>query len=1019
MKSIFELTQPRPEVLQGHLSEDLFAARLHDVIERRGEPVYYEADRFFRNTYATAGLKTLLQEVIGRLTGQSATGNSILRLETSFGGGKTHNLIALYHAVSGATDPALLRSFLPNDWTLPQAGAVDVAGVVGSDLDPTIGVYHTADNITTYTLWGELAYQLGGIAGYTLARESDKNRSAPGTGLFESLIGNRPTLIMIDEIARHLRSAVAMPTANKQSNLADQTVAFLMSLMEFVAGKGHVVLVLTMASDSDAFRDESDQLKQALAEALRVSARQERVLTPTGENEIAAIVVHRLFETVDHAAAAPVISRYAAYYQELHAQNAPIHERARRSEYIAEFETAYPFHPELIRILNIKVATIPNFQRTRGALRLLATVVRRLWQAKPAQTWLIHPYHITLDHEWVLEELTSRLDRPKFKQVCEADIVSPHAGTRSHAEEADEPVVAAGKPPYARRLGTTIFMHSLMQGGATGVELPELLLAVLTPHSSGGDDAAVVVQSLDRLHDKAWFLEYDGYRHRFKTEPSLNKIIADEMEMVGPSTAKGEIDDRIRRIWRSGFLKPVFFPTTPNDVDDDAQKPKLAIMHYDAISAGAGQSAPPELVQKIYQYTGVQEAFRTYRNNVLFLVADTDQIDQMTTVTRRYLAIGRITGSAERMREFNEEYQKKLRKMGESAELEVRVAITKAYRHLYYPAADAPQAHANLRRELLAAQAQGDTDQDQTNVIIGVLHSLSKVKTADDPPLAAAYIKARAWDLNQVETTTDGLRRTFAKRITLPILLDINQLKRSIDNGVKQGIWLYYDSAEEFAYDADSPPKLWQIDDDARLYLPDEAARLQLRIKGKWQPPTPGDDDQAGEHDDDIPPFDDDEIDWTPGRPAQLTGQGIPNQAFQQVLDQAGEHAIVHIRRLDIRLQGSGKSRATDLRAIGLALPQFPSGARALSLSLTIEFDERKDETIHVTFKGGWERYKRLKQIADAFASEAHNLNVTLHLAVTFDQPVAPGHPLGEMRDVLQTMGVGHIQLIAYPAEDV
>ena len=214
MKTIFELTQPRNEVLQGELSEEMFAARLKDVMDDTADPIYRDPNKFFDNTYPTAGLTTLLREVLGRLAGQIPTNNPIIRLETSFGGGKTHNLIALYHVVLGQTTPQHLHAFLDNNWPLPQPGQIDVAGVVGSDLDPTIGIVHAADNIKTFTLWGELAYQLGDRAGYALAQESDQNRVAPGTGLFEQLIGTRPTLIMIDEIARHLRAAIAMPTAN-------------------------------------------------------------------------------------------------------------------------------------------------------------------------------------------------------------------------------------------------------------------------------------------------------------------------------------------------------------------------------------------------------------------------------------------------------------------------------------------------------------------------------------------------------------------------------------------------------------------------------------------------------------------------------------------------------------------------------------------------------------------------------------------------------------------------------------
>ncbi len=1014
MKTIFELAIPRSEVRRGDLREDMFAARLRDVMEQTADDVYRHPNRFFENTFPTDGLKTLLQEVLGRLTGQAPANNPIIRLETSFGGGKTHNLIALYHAVNGQVDPACLKPFVDNSWRLPQKGEVDVAGVVGSDLDPSTGLSHPTDNITTYTLWGELAYQLGGRAGYALAETGDRNKVAPGTALFEKIIGDRPTLIMIDEIARHMRAAVGVPTATGKSNLAEQTTAFLMSLMEFAASQKQVVLVLTMASEADAFAQETAELRNALAESLKVSARQERVLTPTGENEIAAIVVHRLFQQVDRTGAKTTIDRYGTYYRELEGKGAHVHDRALRADYLQEFVAAYPFHPELIRVLNLKVSTIPNFQRTRGALRLLAAAVRQLWTKRPDQTWLIHPHHVDLAQPQIIEDLTSRLDRPKFKQVCEADIVSPQLGIPAHATEADQPLVASGKPAYARRAGTTIFLHSLTRGIASGVELPELMLAVVTPTETDGDDPTVLMRSLERLYDTAWFLEYDGYKYRFKTEPSLNKIIDDETGAIGPLKAKHEIDTRIRKIWRKGFLQPEYFPAVPGDLPDDAGKPKLAIIHYDAVKTEAATTKPPDLVRKLYEHTGALESFRTYQNNVMFLVADLDQVEQMVNVTRRYLAISRITGSADRMREFHKEHQKKLKEMGQAAELDVRVAITRAYRYLFYPTSDAPKAQGFLRRETVPPQDQGDTDVDQTNVVVRVLHNLQKVRTADDDPLPAQYLHAKAWDKNQVQMSTEDLRRAFARKIGLPLLLDVNQLKRSIESGVKAGVWVYYSAQEDFAYDHESPPAMWQIGDNTYLYTPAEAARLNLRIKGKWQPPPVGGDIGGIEEEEEEPPEEELEAITGQTRPRQVKGTGVPAQAFQQLLDQCQEYEVVGLRRLQLAFQGIDKGRATDLKAIGLSIPQMGKAEFGLKLRLIIQFDEQPDKYFNLEFQGDWDRYKRLKQITDTFAGEGSQINVDFRLVVEFETDLAPTAPeLGTIRDVLEQMGMGTIQLEA------
>ncbi len=1042
MKSIFDLCIPRDEVLKGELREDIFAARLKDVMDATADPVYQDPATFFENTFPTSGLKTLLNDALGRLVGNAAGKNAIIRLETAFGGGKTHNLIALYHVASGKTPSASVAALLSKSAKLPKPGDIVVAGVVGSDLDPTTGMDHPKDKLKTYTLWGELAYQLGGRAGYALAKESEEIKAAPGTGLFETLVGDKPTLIMIDEIARHLRSALAVPTATKRSTLADQTIAFLMSLLEFAASKEHCLVVLTLAGPTDAFADETVMLRQKLAEAQSVVSRQERVLTPTDEGEISAIVTHRLFKAVDRVGAQDVFDAYARYYTGVMDKNADLPQRCTRADYAKEMRAAYPFHPELLTTLNRKTATIPNFSQTRGALRLLAWTVRALWQ-KPrtrANTWLIHTHHLDLAQVQIAEDLTSRLDRPKFKSVIESDIVSPLLGMSAKAQDVDQSLVASGKPPYARRLATTIFLHSLTQGIASGVDPADLMLAVLEPDGSGGgDDPAVVTRALERLYDQAWFLEYDGHHYRFKTEPSLNKIVADETALIAATKAKAEIESRIRQIWKRGFFKPVLFPIEPADVDDDADLPKLALMQFEAVKIGAGDAEPPALVRRIYEYKGAMDSFRTYQNNIVFLVADTDQVENMVGVARRYLAIGRIVGDAERMIAFNEEQKKALKKMGEATELDVRIAITKAYRYLYYPSTDAGKSHSFLRRETLPAQEQGDVEKDQSNVVLRVLRALKKVQTADDEVLPAAYVKSKAWDQNQTSMTTDEMRQAFARKIGLRMLLDVGQLRKTIQNGVQTGVWIYYDAAEQFGYDRESPPPAFQIGDTAILYAPDEAARLQVRIKGKWQPKQsePGKDETEIK----CPVCGRPERECicgvtTPGKPAipsKLTAQGAVAQAFQKIVDDCQEYKITRLRQLFIRVDGIGKQAASDARALGLAIPQFGKGRFGVEQEMLATFVMPRQnsmpsiesrtwhqgataDSFQQTFRGGWDRFKRVKNLTDAFAQEADELKITMRVAAEFDDGLeVRGAQFQTMRDVLTALEIGKVTVEAVP----
>jgi len=1003
MKTIFETCQPRDEVLRGTLREQQFAASLTKVLRGSADHVYGDPRTFFANTYPTSGLKSLLAEGLGRLSGVSPTSAAVIRLETSFGGGKTHNLIGLYHLARGGVDPKWVDNFVA-ERLLPRPGTVKIAGVVGPDLDVADGVDH--GDVRTFTLWGELAYQLGGKPGYELVRKSDEQRVAPGTQVWEKLIGDQPALLMIDEIAYYLRVARGAKYQAGESHLAEQTVAFLMSLIKFASESQRTVFVYTLADSADAFGKESDDLRAELAEARSVSARQEYVLTPSAENEISAIVTHRLFARVDRRAAEDAAKQYADFYVRQIDKGVNLPQRAVRAEYQAEMVQDYPFHPELLTTLNRKTSTIPNFQRTRGVLRLLAQTVRKLWEQKPADCYLICPHHLDLADDQVANDLTSRLDRPQYKQVIEADIASPRQGTLAHAQEIDREWIEAGKPPYARRLAATVFLHSLVQTGQSGVDPADLNLAVLQP----GDDPGLIEKAIQRLADRCWFFDYDGHRYRFKTEPALRKIVDDEMGLVGKITAKSMLDERIRKIWKKGIFTPVFFPPEAADVDDDAQAPKLVVIHYDAAQVSSPHAAtPPPLVLKIFERKGSQEEYRTYKNNLVFLVADADQVERMVEVAQRYLALQRILHDFDRMRDFTKEQKDKLKKMAEAAELELRVAITKAYRHLYYPSADAPKRAGNLAHYLLQAEEQGEVERDQSEVVLRALKMLEKVLTADDQPLNAAYVQAKAWPPNAASLSTEELRRAFAQRLGLKMLLDINQLKRTIRDGIRQGVWVYYPPDEGVGYGPPSPAPLIEISDSAILYKPEEAQRVGIKIKGDepiTEPcPLCGQSTCICDQQDH-------------GRTEQVfRAEGTPAQAFQKLADLCEDQKVRSLRRLAICIEGLGKDPARDARALGLAIPQMGKANFHLDQRLMLEFGS-DGEKFFLEFAGSWARYQRIKTLTDALSQEATKANVRLLVKADFDGGLdVASDQFHTIREVLTNLGIGRILVEAEPLQ--
>src|SRR4051794_11026584 len=202
LPTVFHQCTPRPEVLAGELPDSIFAADLWDVVCRKPgtHPDYLEPLRFFASTHPTENLKLLVKDVTERLAGV-AGGTPVYRLETGFGGGKTHSLIAAVHV---AREGEQLADQL-SDFRIarfPAPGTVKVAAFVGEESDPLSGNEHLIDGkkLRTYTPWGQIAALVGGSAGYEKVRANDEQGVAPAREALEAALGDHPTLIVIDEL---------------------------------------------------------------------------------------------------------------------------------------------------------------------------------------------------------------------------------------------------------------------------------------------------------------------------------------------------------------------------------------------------------------------------------------------------------------------------------------------------------------------------------------------------------------------------------------------------------------------------------------------------------------------------------------------------------------------------------------------------------------------------------------------------------------------------------------------------
>ncbi len=1012
MQLVTQTCRPRKEVVSGELIEDIFAAELTPVMEGTAPEVYAKPRAFFANTYPTEGLQFLIREVFARLTGQG--GNPLVRLETTFGGGKTHGLIALYHL---ATNPdAAPDEFFPEG--MRPEGPVRVAAVVGRDFG-TEGRDH--DGVHVETLWGEIAWQLGGREGYERLAACDRQLVAPSTDTLAELIGDEPTLIMIDEIGSYMRRAGGVKLAGV-GTLAEQVPPFLHSLAAAVSVKPRAVLVITLTASGDPYAEENERVRVALDETRKVSARQEIVVRPTKEDEVAEVVARRLFEEIDRDAAKEVAEAYHRYLEQREETGAPLPPRVVRPEYRSEIERTYPFHPELLRVLMTKTATIPGFQRTRGALRLLARVVRLVWERQPQDAWLIHPFHVDLGDEEIRMDLTARLDeeRAGFQPVIEADIYSQ--AENAHAQEVDKDFIARDKPPLGSWVARVIFLHSLTHGEARKAEVPEIVLACAQPDL----DTELVLEALRILEGgepgkRCWYLHSDEQAFWFSKEAGLARVLDEQREQITTAQAKDEIRKRIRQIYRTAVFEPVFFPHRPADVDDTSERIKLCVMDFDVVRMLSMQPVP-EGIQRIYERTGATEGFRQYKNALIFLVADENELPRAVEAARTALALQRIINSPDIMQQLSPTNQKRAREDAKQKELELRIAIARTYRHLVYP--DPAQDGTDLRQKTFDIDTVTRLEQErksgqsaQEQVIIDALVEAGKLMPADGPAPAPDLVIDFGWPHGQQAMTTKQLVEVFRSQPRLPMLLSIHRLRKTIVDGVQQERWVYFDGQRIFTKRTDQLSEAdVRLDEEHELWTLVEARERGYCFRCGYKPcrcekpPEP----PVGPR----PPKE---------RVFSTKEPTAPQKAFQEMLDWAQDNGVELIEWIEIELVDCG--RVGDLQQLWTGMT-YLIPVNQMPERLTVEFDaDMEFAAVHqrgeaagvlrdacsVSYRGTASKFGRVYDFFHGYASGAEEISYSARLHAELVRPLAPD--AGELQDLRQRLVDGEVERIMLKAK--
>lgn len=669
----FMTVRPHADIRQGRLDESVFAANIAEVALNNGREVYNNHVVFFEKTYFTAGLKNVAKTVIKGLNGTEDAENRVISLQTGFGGGKTHTLISLYHIarhgklLAQSSHAADLLEYTG----IPQFENANIAVFTNTTNDPANGRKVAEGDLTINTIWGEIAYQLGGKECYDIVRKNDEQLIAPG-GLFKQVLAHaKPALILIDELADYCVKAAARKAGN--SSLADQTISFMQELTEAVAGTENCVAVITLPASPQ----EVGNTPEAQAILSSLQKRVSRVgadTQPVANDEIYEVIRRRLFENIgDSQTVEAVVSKYMDMYQQYGTELPP---NANKGEYKQRLLKSYPFHPELIDVFRVRWASNSDFQRTRGVLRLLAAIVSDLWkrqQSLPGSNLLIQSGQISFANLDALSGQLKKLYGNGYDAVISADV----AGSSSNAFKIDGNKTDYGQWYLTQSIASVILQNSFgSEGSNKGISVAELKLNLLVPN---GFNHNSINGALDELENKAYYLYYaqtggNGKRYWFHTKPNINILINQAKSDVKTIDIDAEIIRMVkqRTANRIELFNVIVDPTT--DIPEQ-MRPTLVILSPKHLSNGGLHRDTEKFIAQIATKKGNSE--RVYRNTMLYLVATEIGISKLQSTIREYLACTKI--HQDYGAQLEPEQKTDLRKRMEDAQKQSEASLAAAY----------------------------------------------------------------------------------------------------------------------------------------------------------------------------------------------------------------------------------------------------------------------------------------------------------------------------------------------------
>jgi predicted AAA+ superfamily ATPase len=787
-----EVVNPHKDVASGKYQQAEFAADLWQVHIGEGSPEYKDPVEFFRRTYLTQSLKQLLTGAVQRLAGLG--GDPVVQLQTNFGGGKTHSMLALYHLFSDAA-PGELSGI---DDVLKEAGVSRPAKVnrvvlVGNKISPGNPVTK-ADGTVVRTLWGELAWQLGHAAGgakearqaFGRVEADDERATSPGDVLRDLMNQYGPALILIDEwvaYARQLHDQSDLPAGSFETHFT-----FAQVLTESAKLAKNCLLVISLpASDTASPHAVAEDVevggergRAALDRLRNAIGRVEASWRPASAEEGFEIVRRRLFEPLAQQPQYVARDTVARAFHEMYCTQKPeFPAECNQGEYEKRLRAAYPIHPEIFDRLYSDWSTLVKFQRTRGVLRLMAAVIHSLWE-KGDRNPLILPANIPIDDPRVQFELTRYLS-DNWVPVIEKDVDGP----ASLPLRIDSEAPNLGKYAACRRVARTIYLGSAPTATAAnrGIEDRRVRLGCVMP----GESAAVFGDALRRMSTAATYLYHDGTRYWYSTQPTVTRMAEDRAEQLtrNPDAVAQEIEKRVRAdlAKKGDFDRVHAVPQSSQDIPDETDA-RLVVLGIDYPYENDPSNKAVTAAKSILEMRG--NTPRLFRNTLVFLAVDRTRLQDLDQAARWYLAWQSIINDANVQGKdtvgLSPFQLAQAKTQLESTDKSVVARLPEAYQWLLVPVQSTPNAEIEW-------QAFRLTGQD-------ALAARASKKLKNDELMVTGFAGTRLrMDLDKVplwrgdHVAVKQLAEDYAKYVYLTRIRDFKVLLESVSDGLNLLTW--------------------------------------------------------------------------------------------------------------------------------------------------------------------------------------------------------------------------------------